>query len=156
MNEIKKQRVVDRRRPVLFPSPPRPTPRRARRAVARSSGRPTSLGGAMGAPPGVHSVWIINKSGGLVFQRNYADIPAIDTNETLRLASIWHSLHAISVELSPVEGCTGIELLETEYFDLHCMQTLTGTRRARSSRVWTSSYGRCSPGWALMQMRQYR
>ena len=82
----------------------------------------------MGAPPGVHSVWIINKSGGLVFQRNYADIPAIDTNETLRLASIWHSLHAISVELSPVEGCTGIELLETEYFDLHCMQTLTGTK----------------------------
>ena len=27
-----------------------------------------------------------------------------------------------------MEGCTGIELLETEYFDLHCMQTLTGTK----------------------------
>ena len=37
-----------------------------------------------------------------------------------------HSLHAISIQLSPVEGCTGIELLETDKFDLHCIQTLTG------------------------------
>lgn len=88
----------------------------------------SSSSAAAGVPPGVHSVWIINKSGGLVFQKNYADVPTIDTNETLRLASIWHSLHAISVQLSPVEGCTGIELLETEHFDLHCIQTLTGTK----------------------------
>ena len=75
----------------------------------------SSSSAAAGVPPGVHSVWIINKSGGLVFQKNYADVPTIDTNETLRLASIWHSLHTISVQLSPVEGCTGIELLETEH-----------------------------------------
>ena len=83
---------------------------------------------AAGVPPGVHSVWVINKSGGLVYQKNYADVPEIDTNETLRLASIWHSLHAISAQLSPVEGCTGIELLETEHFDLRCIQTATGTK----------------------------
>jgi hypothetical protein len=83
---------------------------------------------AAGVPPGVHSVWVINKSGGLVYQKNYADVPGIDTNETLRLASIWHSLHAISAQLSPVEGCTGIELLETEHFDLRCIQTATGTK----------------------------
>ena len=83
---------------------------------------------AAGVPPGVHSVWVINKSGGLVYQKNYAAVPGIDTNETLRLASIWHSLHAISAKLSPVEGCTGIELLETEHFDLRCIQTATGTK----------------------------
>ena len=40
-------------------------------------------------PPGVHSLWIINKSGGLVYHKTYADIPHIDVNETMRLASMW-------------------------------------------------------------------
>ena len=39
-----------------------------------------------------------------------------------------HSLHAISVQLSPLQGCTGIELLLADTFDLHCFQTLTGTK----------------------------
>ena len=42
-----------------------------------------------GVPPGVHSLWIINKSGGLVYHKTYADIPHIDVNETMRLASMW-------------------------------------------------------------------
>ena len=49
----------------------------------------------------MHSVWIINKSGGLVFRDVYADIAPIDTNETLRLASMWHSMHAIAAQLGP-------------------------------------------------------
>jgi hypothetical protein len=68
----------------------------------------------------VFSVWIVNKSGGLIFFKNYAndehattiqtttttrppttDIDVdfstgLDINDTLRLASVWHSLHAIS------------------------------------------------------------
>lgn len=51
----------------------------------------------------------------------------MDTNDSLRLASLWHSMHAISQQLSPVAGCTGIELLEADTFDLHCFQSLTGT-----------------------------
>lgn len=39
-----------------------------------------------------------------------------------------HSLHAISSQLSPLPGCTGIELLEADTFNLHCFQTLTGTK----------------------------
>ena len=39
-----------------------------------------------------------------------------------------HSLHAIASQVSPVPGCTGIELLEAETFNLHCFQTLTGTK----------------------------
>lgn len=34
----------------------------------------------------------------------------------------------MSIEISPVEGCTGIELLETDQFDLRCTQTPTGTK----------------------------
>jgi hypothetical protein len=50
----------------------------------------------------------------------------MDTNDSLRVASLWHSMHAISQQLSPVAGCLGIELLEADTFDLHCFQSLTG------------------------------
>lgn len=76
---------------------------------------------------GVFSLYIVNKSGGLIFSRDFApDVARVDLNDSLRLASIWHSLHAIAAQLSPIPGCTGIELLETDAFDLHCFQTLTG------------------------------
>ena len=50
----------------------------------------------------------------------------MDTNDSLRVASLWHSMHAISQQLSPVNGCSGIELLEADTFDLHCFQSLPG------------------------------
>ena len=84
----------------------------------------------------INSVWIINKSGGLVFYKNYAkDEQRIDTNDTLRLASIWHSLHAISQTnaVSPVMQSTGIEQLECDTLDLHCFETATGTKFMVSS-----------------------
>nr|GMD05754.1 trafficking protein particle complex subunit 4 [Ipomoea batatas]GMD07288.1 trafficking protein particle complex subunit 4 [Ipomoea batatas]GMD09343.1 trafficking protein particle complex subunit 4 [Ipomoea batatas]GMD10688.1 trafficking protein particle complex subunit 4 [Ipomoea batatas]GMD12056.1 trafficking protein particle complex subunit 4 [Ipomoea batatas] len=52
----------------------------------------------------------------------------MDTNDSLRLASLWHSMHAISQQLSPIMGCAGIELLQADTFDLHCFQSLTGTK----------------------------
>ncbi|CAN6586984.1 unnamed protein product [Malus baccata var. baccata] len=52
----------------------------------------------------------------------------MDTNDSLRVASLWHSMHAISQQLSPVSGCFGIELLQADTFDLHCFQSLTGTK----------------------------
>eukprot|EP00898_Chlorokybus_atmophyticus_P000535 jgi/Chlat1/1482/Chrsp12S02014 len=79
-------------------------------------------------PSLIFSLYVINKSGGLIYNKDFAAIVKLDTNDCLRLASIWHSLHAISKELSPVPGCTGIETLEADTFDLHCYQTLTGTK----------------------------
>lgn len=32
------------------------------------------------------------------------------------------------MQLAPAPGCTGIELLRADTFDLHCFQTLTGTK----------------------------
>ncbi|KAG6531382.1 hypothetical protein ZIOFF_005188 [Zingiber officinale] len=49
----------------------------------------------------------------------------MDTNDSLRLASLWHSMHAISQQLSPTTGCAGIDLLQADTFDLHCFQSLT-------------------------------
>lgn len=65
----------------------------------------------------------------LKIMQDYGTQGRLDTNDSLRLASLWHSMHAISKELSPVGGCTGIELLEADTFDLHCFQALTGMTR---------------------------
>ena len=105
----------------------------------------------------VFSVWIVNKSGGLIFYKNYANderattlttttwttttpkptdttrvdfSTGLDVNDTLRLASVWHSLHAISRtrSVAPVRKSSGIELLETSTFNLHCFETKTGIK----------------------------
>lgn len=52
----------------------------------------------------------------------------MDTNAQLRLASVWHSLHAISRKVAPVSGGGGIESLECDTFDLHCFQADTGMK----------------------------
>ena len=75
-------------------------------------------------------MWVVNKSGGLAFYKSY-DSSFVDVNETLRLASIWHSLHAISRTVdavSPVDGCRGIELVECDAFDVRCFETSTGVK----------------------------
>ncbi|KAF3789038.1 Trafficking protein particle complex subunit 4 [Nymphaea thermarum] len=50
----------------------------------------------------------------------------MDTNDSLRIESLWHSMHAISQQLSRTVSCTRIELLEADTFDLHCFQSLIG------------------------------
>ncbi|KAI2563144.1 trafficking protein particle complex subunit 4 [Homo sapiens] len=51
--------------------------------------------------------------------------PRLTSNEKLMLASMFHSLFAIGSQLSPEQGSSGIEMLETDTFKLHCYQTLT-------------------------------
>lgn len=67
----------------------------------------------------------------------------MDTNDSLRVASLWHSMHAISQQLSPVSGCSGIELLQADTFDLHCFQSLTGifTNSPSSTHHMSESFG---------------
>lgn len=78
--------------------------------------------------PGIYSVFIINKSGGLIFNKDFLSTNGLNLNDTLRLASIWHSLHAIAAQLAPAPGCLGIDALYADTFTLHCFQTLTGTK----------------------------
>uniref|UniRef100_A0A804R146 Trafficking protein particle complex subunit n=1 Tax=Zea mays TaxID=4577 RepID=A0A804R146_MAIZE len=73
----------------------------------------------------IYNLFIINKSGGLIYYKDYGSAGRMDTNDSLRLASLWHSMHAISQQLSPTTGCTGIDLLQAHNFDLHCFQSLT-------------------------------
>ncbi|TYH34197.1 hypothetical protein ES332_D13G112100v1 [Gossypium tomentosum] len=86
----------------------------------------------------------------------------MDTNDSLRVASLWHLMHTISQQLSPTTGCSKIELLEADTFDLHWFQSLTDnflsdfpTRLTESCRlglvnhrldVWTKFFVVCEPG----------
>ncbi|GAB6027422.1 Trafficking protein particle complex subunit 4, variant 2 [Chamberlinius hualienensis] len=54
--------------------------------------------------------------------------PKLNTNEKIFLASMFHSLFAISSQLSPELKSSGIEVLEADTFKLHCFQTLTGIK----------------------------
>ncbi|OQV22212.1 Trafficking protein particle complex subunit 4 [Hypsibius exemplaris] len=54
--------------------------------------------------------------------------PPLRANERIMLASTFHSLYAISAQLSPEQNSSGILSMDTDVFRLHCMQTITGTK----------------------------
>lgn len=84
----------------------------------------------------IHSIWMINKAGGLIYQRTLSNDsfhPKLSANDQLILASTFQSCHAISAKVSPVAGCTGIETLELHgaggaVFGVHCLQSPTGVK----------------------------
>jgi hypothetical protein len=95
----------------------------------------------------IYSVYIINKAGGLIYQKDFTAVPKLSTNDYLRLASTFHSLHAITargIHITPVNdkkaqamanmqdplprNQEGIQSLEAKDFRLQCYQTLTGLK----------------------------
>lgn len=83
-------------------------------------------------------LFIINRSGGLVFNKNLSSMaPSISTNDSLRLGSTFHGLSTILPQIAPVVS-SGIEQLETDTFILQCLQTLTGTKFVITATPGTS------------------
>eukprot|EP00753_Platysulcus_tardus_P020623 PLAT8291.1.p2 GENE.PLAT8291.1~~PLAT8291.1.p2 ORF type:complete len:143 (-),score=61.39 PLAT8291.1:69-497(-) len=74
-----------------------------------------------------YTVWIVNKAGQLIYQRDLSTVPRLDGNECLRLASTFHSLHSIAGEVAPIAS-VGIEELEADTFTLRCFQSRTGLK----------------------------
>ncbi|KHN80525.1 Trafficking protein particle complex subunit 4 [Toxocara canis] len=54
--------------------------------------------------------------------------PTISTNEKIILSSTFHSLFTIAAQLSPVPKSSGIEVLTTTQFKLHCFQSTSGVK----------------------------
>ncbi|GAA5830266.1 hypothetical protein JCM3766R1_002847 [Sporobolomyces carnicolor] len=74
-------------------------------------------------------LWIINKAGGLIYSKTYADgLSQLNSNDYLILASTFHSIHAIAARISPVPGSSGVETIEAETFKMSCFQTPTGIK----------------------------
>ncbi|CAJ0910587.1 16001_t:CDS:2 [Entrophospora sp. SA101] len=76
----------------------------------------------------IFSLYIINKAGGLIYQKDFNEgLAKLSANEYLVLAGTLHSVHAITSQISPVRNSTssGLEVLEADTFKLYCYQTLT-------------------------------
>jgi hypothetical protein len=81
----------------------------------------------------VWSVWLVNKAGGLAYQRTLAEgfHPKLVSNDYLVIASMFQSVHAISSKVSPIAGSGGVETIEwhgSEPYNIHCLQTPTGLK----------------------------
>ena len=83
----------------------------------------------------VHSLIIINKAGGLIYNREFnSTLNKVSVNDLLVLAGTFHGVHAITKSLTPSTlgvppaQRTGIEVLESAHFRLNCFQTFTGTK----------------------------
>ncbi|KAJ1554335.1 hypothetical protein HK405_005367, partial [Cladochytrium tenue] len=81
----------------------------------------------------IFSLLIINKAGGLVYQRDYphaagpdGGVARLSTNEYLVLAGTFHGVHVITSKISPLPGVSGgLEVLEADQFKIFCVQTPT-------------------------------
>jgi len=89
----------------------------------------------------VFALIVINKAGGLIYNKNFHDgLNKISTNDYLVLAGTFHGVHAITARLDPLkrgqqpqpgvrpDPPSGLEVLETENFRMQCFNTLTGTK----------------------------
>eukprot|EP00993_Chasmostoma_nieuportense_P005670 NODE_6293_length_552_cov_13.303529_g6128_i0.p1 GENE.NODE_6293_length_552_cov_13.303529_g6128_i0~~NODE_6293_length_552_cov_13.303529_g6128_i0.p1 ORF type:complete len:164 (-),score=62.00 NODE_6293_length_552_cov_13.303529_g6128_i0:59-523(-) len=80
----------------------------------------------------VFALWIINKTGGLIFEKEFATgrLPTLSTNAFLKLASVFHAQNAIAQQLAPVcvNECSGIQCLEADGFKLFCHETVTALK----------------------------
>lgn len=102
----------------------------------------------------VYGVYILNKAGGLLYQRDFdLNLRKLNANEYLVLASTLHGVHAIASKLSPSvsnenentprknskllstgksqdsnSNYSGLQSVETDFFNLFVFQTLTGVK----------------------------
>ncbi|EPY53554.1 TRAPP complex subunit Trs23 [Schizosaccharomyces cryophilus OY26] len=77
----------------------------------------------------MHAILIINRAGSLIFHREYGSAPtSLTPNEYLILAGTIHGVHAISTQISPLPGSSGIQCLEASTFNMHILQTRTGVK----------------------------
>jgi len=79
--------------------------------------------------PSVEHLFIVNSAGGLIYYKAWGSgVAPLPGNDALRIASTFHSLHAIATQLSPVSGGGGITELESGHFMLRCLQSPTGVK----------------------------
>ena len=68
--------------------------------------------------PELRNLFVVNKAGGLIYSTAFTtrNVPKLTGNDSLLLASTFHSLHAIASQISPLPDSGGIESLRTESF----------------------------------------
>jgi hypothetical protein len=98
------------------------------------------------------TLFIVNKSGGVIYTRDVSPVPRLPANEYLRLGSTFASLHTIAKQLSPLPGSGGIAVVDAAAFSLHCLETPTGLKFF----VTAIPRGGAGAGAAAAQQQQQR
>lgn len=82
--------------------------------------------------------------------------PRPTTNEKIFLASMFYPLFAIASQLSPLAHSSGIEVLDTGSYRLHCLQTITGLKFLAISSVVGGVGGGTGAGtnWVVALLRR--
>ncbi|KAI0748496.1 Sybindin-like protein [Daedaleopsis nitida] len=77
----------------------------------------------------IFGLWVINKAGGLVYERSFGDgLPHLTSNEYLVHAGTLHGIHAITSRLSPTGASSGAHVISGESFKMNILLTATGTK----------------------------
>ncbi|KAJ2808476.1 hypothetical protein H4S07_003414 [Coemansia furcata] len=82
----------------------------------------------------IHALFIINRSGGLIYSKNFTQqVAQLSSNEALIFAGTFHGIHALASRISPAPKRdsvkdTGIQSIDTKNFRIHCYQTPTGIK----------------------------
>ena len=84
----------------------------------------------------LHTLFITNRAGGLIYSKELSSGARLAGNEYLLLASTFHSLHAISKQLAPVPS-GGLQCVEAPAFTMHCMESPTGIKFFATARPGT-------------------
>lgn len=76
-----------------------------------------------------YQFFIVNKSGLLIYERNFVGGVQLSSNDMIRFSSTLHSMHAISNQISPTGvPKSGIKCLYAKHFKLYLYQTRIGTK----------------------------
>eukprot|EP00168_Porphyra_purpurea_P009637 TRINITY_DN2363_c0_g1_i4.p3 TRINITY_DN2363_c0_g1~~TRINITY_DN2363_c0_g1_i4.p3 ORF type:complete len:147 (+),score=45.77 TRINITY_DN2363_c0_g1_i4:103-543(+) len=97
----------------------------------------------------VQSLFVVNKAGGLMFQRTYGETaPRLTPNDYLHLASTFHGMQLLVQELSPsplpksiTAPTGGIRALETPSLSLAALTSPTGVQFFVTADVATERLG---------------
>ncbi|KAI0263465.1 transport protein particle complex subunit [Gloeopeniophorella convolvens] len=90
----------------------------------------------------IFGLWVINKAGGLVYQRDFAEgLAQLSSNEYLVLAGTLHGIHAITSRLSPIGASSGAHVIEGETFKMTILLTATGTKFVLLTSIAETSAG---------------
>lgn len=84
-------------------------------------------------------LFVVSKNGQLVYSKVMAPGTSYTADESIRLASTFHSMHAISSQIAPASKQSksreiespvleGITEIVADTFTLKCLQTLTGVK----------------------------
>lgn len=73
-------------------------------------------------------LFLVNAAGGLLYSLCWGTAKPLSENDAIRMASTFHSLHAISEQISPVGRGGGIVELEASGLSIRCLQSESGLK----------------------------